>query len=64
MRNQVRGVKDVYSGKFDKGSASMEIALAGTVETLAGELQGKNFKGQIIQVTRATNNTLELALGK
>jgi len=42
----------------------MEIALAGTVKTLAAELQGKNFKGQIIQVTKATNNTLELALGK
>jgi hypothetical protein len=64
LRNQVRGVKDIASARFEKNSGSMQVTYAGSVDTLASDLQGKVFKGQTINVTKATNNTLELALGK
>ncbi len=64
LRTSVPSCKDVASAQFMKNSAEMELTVLGSVQTLAGELQGKNFKGQVINVTQATNNTLELALGK
>ncbi|MGC4113380.1 MAG: hypothetical protein QM765_01635 [Myxococcales bacterium] len=64
LRNQVRGVKDISSARFEKNTGNMQVTYAGSVDTLAGDLQGKVFKGVTVNVTKATNNTLELALGK
>jgi hypothetical protein len=64
LTSQVRGVKEVSSSKFNKGAAQLDVSLVGTVDGLAGELQGKNFKGQVINVLSASGNTIEVSLGK
>ncbi len=64
LTSQVRGVKELTSDKFDKGTALIDVAMVGTVDNLASDLSGKTFKGLTINVNKVSGNTIELALGK
>ncbi len=64
MKEEVRGVKNVYIRKMEAGTAQMDIEFQGSALSLADNLAVKKFEGFSLDVTAVGQNTLEMNMVK
>lgn len=63
LKNQVRSVKDVHRQRFSKGTAVLDVMLAGDTRDMATELEAKDFGGAFkIEVEEVTANAITVKL--
>ena len=60
LKNEMRGVKNVYLRTIKSGEAKMDVDLQGDTRTLADELMLKNFEGFGINIFEVSQNTIKL----
>ncbi len=65
LAGQVRSVKDVHEQKLRKGTATLDVMLAGNCRALATELEAKNFGDDFkIEVEEVSPNSITVILLK
>ena len=64
LKEEVRGVKNVYIRKMENGMAQMDIEFAGSALSLADNLAVKKFTGFSLDVTAVGQNSLEMNMIK
>jgi hypothetical protein len=64
LRNEVRGVKNVYIRKMEAGMAQMDVEYQGTALSLADNLAMKKFTGFSLDITAVGQNSLEMTMIK
>lgn len=64
MKEEVRGVKNVYIRKMEAGTAQMDVEFQGSALSLADNLAVKKFDGFSLDVTAVGQNTLEMNMVK
>jgi len=64
LKNEVRGVKNVYVRKMESGVARMDVEVEGSAMSLADKLAVKKFKGFSLDITSAGQNSLEMNIVK
>ncbi len=62
LRNEVRGVKNIYLRTIKAGEAKMDVDIKGSPRTLADELMLKSFKGFGINIFEVGQNGIRLEL--
>jgi hypothetical protein len=62
LRNEVRGVKNVYIRKMEAGTAQMDVEYQGTALALADNLAMKKFTGFSLDITAVGQNSLEMTM--
>jgi hypothetical protein len=58
------GVRSLDSPTLNAGRARMDVTYLGTAASLAGQLEGKTFRGKKLAVTAVSGSALEVTLGK
>lgn len=64
LKEEVRGVKNVYIRKMQAGTAQMDVEFQGSALSLADNLAVKKFKGFSLDVTAVGQNSLEMNMVK
>lgn len=64
LKEEVRGVKNVYIRKMQAGTAQMDVEFQGSALLLADNLAVKKFKGFSLDVTAVGQNSLEMNMVK
>jgi hypothetical protein len=62
LKEDVRGVKEVYQRSFQSSMARLDVELQGTAETLADELATKEFEGFSIEITGMSENRIDVTI--
>jgi (p)ppGpp synthase/HD superfamily hydrolase len=63
LKNQVRSVKEVHEQRLQKGTATLDVMLAGDCRSMATELEAKDFGGEIkIEVEKVSPNAITIKL--
>jgi hypothetical protein len=62
LRNEIRGVKNVYLRAIKAGEAKMDVDLHGNTRALADELMLKNFEGFGVNIFEVVQNAIRLEL--
>jgi hypothetical protein len=60
LKNEMRGVKNVYLRAIKAGEAKMDVDLQGDTRTLADELMLKNFEGFGVNIFEVSRNAIKL----
>lgn len=60
LRTQVRGVKDLQQRSYVANTATLDVELKGTAQTLADDLPRKDFGTFRVEITGMTSNHLDL----
>jgi hypothetical protein len=60
LKNELRGVKNVYLRAIKAGEAKMDVDLQGDTRTLADELMLKNFEGFGVNIFEVSRNAIKL----
>jgi hypothetical protein len=64
LKNEVRGVKNVYVRKMESGTARMDVEVEGSAMILADRLAVKKFNGFSLDITQVGQNSLEMDIVK
>jgi hypothetical protein len=64
ISNNARGVKEIYQRKYSKGTAELEVELAGDAESLAADLTTRTFANYRFEVKESTRNQLQVSVTK
>jgi hypothetical protein len=62
LKNEIRGVKDVYQRSFQSRVAKLDVDIQSTTEMLADELASKQFEGITLEITGMTENRIDLTV--
>jgi hypothetical protein len=58
------GIREQASPTLTGGRGRMDLTYLGTAAALAGQIEGKSFRGKKVAVTGVSGSTLEVTLGK
>lgn len=64
LKNEIRGIKNVYIRKMESGVAKMDVEMEGSALTLADRLAVKKFQGFSLDITAVGQNSVEMNLIK
>jgi hypothetical protein len=64
LREQVKGLKQIYQRAYAHGMAELDLELRGNVQGLAEDLAAIRFQGKTIRIVATTPNKIEASLGK
>lgn len=62
LKNEIRGVKNIYLRAISAGEAKMDVNVKGTPRSLADELMLKSFKGFGVNIFEVSENGIKLEL--
>lgn len=64
LKDEVRGVKNLYIRKMEAGVARMDVEMEGSALVLADRLAVKQFQGFSLEITTVGQNSIEINLVK
>ena len=62
LKNEIRGVKEVYQRSFQSRVAKLDVDIQSTTEMLADELVSKQFEGITLEITGMTENRIDITV--
>ena len=63
LREQVKGLKQIYQRSYSQGSAELDLEMRGNTQGLAEDLSAMRFQGKTIKITETSANRIEASIG-
>lgn len=64
LKEEIRGVKNIYQRRMKSGEATLDVEIAGTAQSFADEMAMKELKEFSLDITGVTQNSVEVVIAK